>query len=168
MIIFDASTLILLAKVGLLRDLTSRVEIGIPPQIKVECIRGVTTDARLIEQLTEQDNIRILKVDEEETGEAERLKEEFSIGEEAYALQLAKEEGFLFATDDKAAIKACKVFGVEFTTTIDFLIRVYEREELGKEMAREKLAQLEKYGRYSSSIIEYAKGKLGGEADEDD
>ncbi|MBS3788884.1 hypothetical protein KGY77_09730 [Candidatus Bipolaricaulota bacterium] len=168
MIIFDASTLILLAKVGLLRDLTSRVEIGIPPQIKGECIRGVTTDARLIEQLVEQDNIRILKVDEEETGEAERLKEEFSIGEEAYALQLAKEEGFLFATDDKAAIKACKVFGVKFTTAIDFLIRVYEREELGKEMAREKLAQLEKYGRYSSSIIEYAKGKLGGESDEDD
>lgn len=168
MIIFDASTLILLAKVGLLRDLTSRVEIGIPPQIKGECIRGATTDARLIEQLVEQDNISILKVDEEGTGEAKRLKEEFSIGEEAYALQLAREEGYLFATDDKAAIKACKVFGVEFTTAIDFLIRVYEREELGKEMAREKLAQLEKYGRYSSSIIEYAKGKLGGEADEDD
>ncbi len=167
MIVFDASTLILLAKVGLLRDLVAQVEMGTPPQIKEECIRGETTDARLIEQLVEEDKIRILEIDEEGGKEAERLKEEFSIGEEAYGLQLARDEGYLFATDDKAAIKACKVFGVEFTTAIDFLIRAYERGELGRELAEEKLTQLEQYGRYSSSIIEYAKGKLGGDVDED-
>ncbi len=167
MILFDASTLILLAKVGLLRDLTDQVEIGTPPQIKEECVRGETTDARLIKQLTEEDKIHILEVDEEETREAERLKEDFSIGEEAYGLQLARDRGCLFATDDKAAIKTCKVFGVEFTTAIDFLIRGYERGELDRELAMEKLNKLEKYGRYSSSIIEYAKGKLGGEANED-
>lgn len=168
MILFDDSTLILLAKIGLLRDLAAEVEVATPPQIKEECIRGETTDARLIEQLVEEDRIRILEVDEEGTRKAERLKEDFSIGEEAYGLQLAREEGYLFATDDKAAIKACKVFGVEFTTAIDFLIRCYEREELDEELAREKLSQLENYGRYSSAIIEYAKGKLGGEANEDD
>lgn len=89
---------------GLLRDLTSRVEVGIPLQIKGECIRGATTDARLIEQLVEQDSIHILKADEEGTGEAERLKEEFSIGEEAYVLVLAIEDEYLFAPDDKTRV----------------------------------------------------------------
>jgi len=56
---------------------------------------------------------------------------------------------------------------VELTTAIDFLIRAYERGELDRELAMEKLTQLEKYGRYSSSIIEYTKGKLGGESNED-
>lgn len=50
----------------------------------------------------------------------------------------------MFATDDKAAIKVCKVFGAKFTIAIDFLIRVYEREELGKEMAKEKLVPIGK------------------------
>jgi len=168
MIVFDASTLILLAKIGLLRDLTDRVEVGVPPQIKEECIRGESTDARLIDQLVEEERIRVLEVTKEGATEAERLKEEFSIGEEAYALVLARNEGSLFATDDKAAINACKVFGVEFTTAIDFLIRAYERGDLDRELAEEKLYQLEKYGRYSSSIMEYAERKLGGEDNEDD
>lgn len=168
MIIFDASTLILLAKIGLLRDLTDHVDMGVPPQIREECIRGETADAKLIEQLVAEEKIQILEVAEAENKEAERLKDDFSIGEEAYPLELAKEEGYLFATDDKAAIKACKVFGVEFTTAIDFLIRAYKRDELSEELAKEKLSQLEKYGRYSNSIIEYAHGKLGGEIDEDD
>lgn len=167
MIIFDASTLILLAKIGLLRDLTDHVKIGIPTQIRKECIRGETADAKLIEQLVSEEKIHVLKVAEAGTREAERLKDDFSIGEEAYPLELAKEEGYLFATDDKAAIKACKVFGVEFTTAIDFLIRAYERDELSEELAKEKLSQLEKYGRYSNSIIGYAHRKLGGETDED-
>ncbi|MBS3789051.1 hypothetical protein KGY79_12760, partial [Candidatus Bipolaricaulota bacterium] len=127
MIVFDASTLILLAKIGLLRDLTDRVKVGMPPRIKEECTRGESTDARLIDQLIEEGRIRILEVTEEEATEAERLKEEFSIGEEVYALVLARKEDYLFATDDKAAINACKVFGVEFTTAIDFLIRACER-----------------------------------------
>lgn len=168
MIVFDASTLILLAKIGLLRDLTDHAEIGIPPGIREECIRGETADAKLIEQLVTEEKIHDLEVAEAGTRKAESLKDDFSIGEEAYPLELAKEEGYLLATDDKAAIKACKVFGVEFTTAIDFLIRAYERGELSKELAKEKLSQLENYGRYSNSIIEYAHGKLGGEIDEDD
>jgi len=167
MIVFDASTLILLAKIGLLRNLVTRVEVGIPPPIKEECIKGKTTDAKLIDRLIQEEKMQVLEVDSKESKEAERLKEEFSIGEEAYALVLARNEDSLFATDDKAAINACKVFGVEFTTAIDFLIRAYERGDLERELAETKLKRLEKYGRYSTSIINYANGKLGGEDDED-
>lgn len=167
MILFDASTLILLANIGLLRDLTAQVDIGTTPEIEEECVRGETTDAKLIEQLIKEKKISILEVERDEKRKAESWHQDFNIGAEAYPLELARNRGYLFATDDKAAIKTCKVFGVEFITAIDFLIRGYERDELDKDLAKEKLAQLKKYGRYSSSIIEYAKGKLGGEANED-
>ena len=167
MILFDSSTLILLAKIGLLRDLTAQVDIGTTPQIEEECVRGETTDAKLIEQLIKEKKISVLKVERDEKRKAESWHQGFNIGAEVYPLELARNRGHLFATDDKAAIKACKVFGVEFTTAIDFLIRAYERGELDQELALEKLTQLEKYGRYGNSIIEYAKGKLGGEANED-
>ena len=168
MILFDASTLILLAKIGLLRDLAAKVAIWTTPQIKEECIRGETTDAKLIEQLIKEEKISVLKVERDEKRKAESWHQGFNIGAEAYPLGLARNRGYLFATDDKAAIKTCRVFGVEFTTAIDFLIRTYERGDLGRELAKEKLDQLEKYGRYRNSIIEYAKDKLGGETDEND
>ncbi|MBS3813354.1 hypothetical protein KGY64_05980 [Candidatus Bipolaricaulota bacterium] len=168
MILFDASTLILLAKIGLLRDLVAQVDIGTTSQIKEECVRGETTDAKLIKQLIEEEKISALEVERDEGRKAQNWEDGFNIGAEAYPLELARNRGYLFATDDKAAIKACKVFGVEFTTAIDFLIRAYERGDLGRELAKEKLDQLERYGRYDSSIMEYAGKKLGGEQDEDD
>jgi len=73
MILFDSSTFILLAKIGLLRDLTAPVDIRTTPQIKEECVRGGTTDAKLIEQLIliKEKKISVLKVERDEKMKAE-------------------------------------------------------------------------------------------------
>ncbi|KXB02116.1 hypothetical protein AKJ45_03705 [candidate division MSBL1 archaeon SCGC-AAA261F19] len=70
---------------------------------------------------------------------ARGLKEGFSLEEEAFAIVLARENDCRLATDDGQAIKVCKVFGLEFTTTIDFLIRAYQRNRLPRPIALEKL-----------------------------
>ncbi|KXB03731.1 hypothetical protein AKJ48_03670 [candidate division MSBL1 archaeon SCGC-AAA261O19] len=165
MIVFDASTLILLAKIQLLRTIASETKISIPPIIKEEVTRKETTDAKLIEQLIEEGRIKVIDIRAME--EVKKLKEDFSIEEEAHAILLARERESTLATDDGQAIKVCKIFGLKFTTAIDFLIRAHERGHLSKTIALEKLRKLEEYGYYRSLIIEFARNKIGGGANED-
>lgn len=161
MIVFDASTLILLAKINLLRKVNNELTIIIPDVIKKETTVKDTYDAKLIEKLIKEGDIKI--ENPESDAEAERLKEEFSMEEEAHAIVLADEKGCLIATDDGQAIKACKILNVKFATAVDFLIRAYERDEVTEEIALEKLDNLEAHGRYSPKIMEFARGKIGGE-----
>lgn len=165
MIVFDASTIILLAKIQLLRIIASETKVTIPLIIKEEVTRKKTMDAKLIEQLIEEGKIKVICIEAVE--EAKRLKEDFTIEEEAHAIVLAREKNSILATDDRQAINVCKVFGLRFTTAIDLLIRAYERGQLDRAIALEKLGKLEEYGYYESSIIEFARNKIGGESDED-
>lgn len=161
MIIFDASTLILLAKIELLKEISKEVEIIIAVEVKNEATRKKDLfDVQIIRELIEQDIIRIEEVKDRKS--IEKLKKDFNIAEgEAASLVLAKGKGFILATDDGPAIKAAKILGVHFTTAIDFLIRAYEREILTKKIAMSKLDRLSKYGRYTSRIIEDAIERLG-------
>ncbi len=163
-IIFDASTLILTAKVEILRKIASKIDIKIPPEIKEESTRKDTPDAKLIEKLIDEGMIKVKKIGE--TGEIQELKKEFSIGDEAYAIRLAEEEDKPLATDDKQAIKLCKILGLEFITAIDFLIRMSERGDISKAVSLEKLKSLKKYGRYSQEITDFAKMQIGGKENE--
>jgi len=162
MIVFDSSTLILLAKIELLKETSREIKITVTPEVKNETTRKkVLFDAQLIGNLIEQ---KIIKVEEvREKGSIERLKGDFNIaGGEASSLILAKKKGFILATDDGSAIKAAKILGVDFTTTIDFLVRTYEKGILTREIALVKLEKLRRYGRYTSRIIEDAAGRLKG------
>ena len=157
--IFDASTLILLAKTTLLRSFTTSYEIIITPMVKKEALaKKEQEDTHIIHQLIEQKIITIA-----EPVNTETLTHDFLIGAgEAEALQLALKEKTLLCTDDWRAIKACKILDIPFNTAIHCLLHIFQKGTIDKTLALEKLKNLETYGRYNTFIINHAKTRITG------
>ena len=129
--------------------------------LEVESTVKDTFDAKLIKKLIEDGKIRVEKV--KGMRREKKLKDDFSIGEgEVSALLLSRDKGSPLATDDGPTIKACKILDVKFTTAIHFLIGTYGNGILSKDIALVKLEKLEKYGRYSSRIIDDASRRIKG------
>jgi predicted nucleic acid-binding protein len=161
MIVFDSSTLILLAKIELLDIFLQdyKKKIIIPQAVEKESVGKETFDGLLIKKRIEEGKITAICV---ASKEVQQVTEDFNLGAgEAEALVLAKKEGALLATDDRKAIQACKILHVRFTTAIDFVIRAEEKKKITKKQAQTKIEQLAEYGRYKSVIIEDAKKQLG-------
>jgi predicted nucleic acid-binding protein len=163
MIVFDASTLILIAKVELL-DLflaSVRVPVAIPAEVEKEC-RGSkkALDVVIIQRALDESRIKTVVVKNRRL--VAKLQADFSLGRgEAEAIALAlSEEAEVVGIDDKNGINACKLLGVAFTTAVGILIRSREKGLLGETDALEKLSSLAKHGRYKDSIIEDARGRL--------
>jgi predicted nucleic acid-binding protein len=163
MVVFDASTLILMAKAELFDLFLTNISvpIAIPGEVEKECCgRKKTLDAVIIQRAL--DESRIKKVVIKKRRLIAKLEADFSLGRgEAEAIALAlNEKAQLLGIDDKNGINACKLLGVTFTTALGILIRSRERGLLEGPEALEKLALLAKYGRYKDSIIEDARLKL--------
>jgi predicted nucleic acid-binding protein len=161
MIVFDSSTLILLAKVELLDTFIReyKEKIMIPKAVEEEATIKETFDGLLIKKRIEEKRIEIKNVDKEKV---ENIKKDFKLGKgEAEAIILAEQEKSLLATDDRNAILACKIKNIQFTTAIDFVVRASEKKKTGKEEAKRKIDQLEKLGRYKKEIIDGAREKIG-------
>ena len=160
-IVFDASTLILLAKIELLREITEEINVIIPEKVKSECLLKEGIDATLISTL-----IRETKIVVKKAGSAEAIKkiqQDFRIeAGEAESIWLARRLDCQIAVDDGPTIKACKVIGQRFTTAIHFLLNLASQNRLEKSMALAKLEKLSIYGRYSKKIIEDATKRLKG------
>ncbi len=155
MIVFDASTLILLAKIDLLQLVLRQYSGVIVEFVKEEIIYKNTMDTKLIIQQINEGNIIVDKNPNKD--EMKHILKDFPLGRgEAAALIIAKEKNSLLATDDGLAIKVCKIFGVKFITAIHFLIGA----GLDKSLATAKLKLLEKYGRYSEEIIKDAEERI--------
>jgi predicted nucleic acid-binding protein len=164
MIIFDLSTLILIAKVDLLdaflRDVT--VEVAIPKAVEDECCGGKKTfDALMIRKALDESKIKAKGVRNKKL--VTRLEDDFSIGRgesEAIALAL-QEKALLVAIDDKNGINACKLSGIPFTTAIGILVRSRQKGLIDDRDALVKLSELARYGWYRNEILEDAKLRLG-------
>ena len=163
MIVFDASTLILIAKVELL-DLflaSVSVPVAIPAEVEKECCGSKKAlDALIIQRALDESRIKTVVVKNRRL--VGKLQADFSLGRgEAEAIALAvNEKAEVLAIDDKNGINACKLLGVAFTTAVGILIRGRERGLLEESEALEKLSSLAKHGRYKDSIIEDARRKL--------
>jgi predicted nucleic acid-binding protein len=158
--------LILLAKVEILEAfaLNFTGEITIPPGVKEEACRKKAEETTFIENLMKSNKIRVLTVKDSKM--VKRLVEDFHInGGEAEALSLAlQEKARMVATDDRNAIRACKMLKMDFTTAIAILIRTFEKKLIDKEVALVKLRKLEAIARYSREIIEDARKRIEGGA----
>jgi predicted nucleic acid-binding protein len=159
--IFDSSTLILLAKIDLLRESAEDISIIIPQKVKEECLLKDSLDALLIRTLIAEGKIKVEKAGNQEA--IRKLQADFRIeAGEAQALWLGKTLRCPLAVDDGPAIKACKVLGVQFVTAIHFLTHLKARGRLDLPLALAKLDGLAAYGRYSRKIIEDAAQRLKG------
>jgi len=163
MVIFDSSTLILLAKIELLSPFLDSVElpVAIPMEVERECC-GVkkTFDALVIQKVLEESRIRVMAVRNHKL--VLKLQSDFSLGlGEAEAIALAlKEKARLLGIDDKNGINAAKLLGIPFTTAMAILARSREKDLLNHSDALAKLRALAGYGRYAHSIVEDARQRL--------
>jgi predicted nucleic acid-binding protein len=160
-IVFDSSTLILLAKIEILNIISEDIQIIVPEMVRSECTGKDLFDAKLISSLIKNGKIKVVRVTKKES--AEKLCRDFKIHiGEAEALALALKRNLPIAVDDLPSIKACKILNHKFTTAIHFLINVSENGKINEDMAFVKLEKLSLYGRYSKRILEDATKRLKG------
>jgi hypothetical protein len=163
MIVFDSSSLILIAKVELLDAFLKDIgmEIAIPRAVEVECCGGKKTlDALMIRKTLDDSRIKVRIVRNRKL--VAKLEEDFSMGRgesEAIALAL-QEKALLVAIDDKSGINACKLSGIPFTTAVGILVRSRQKGLIDGRDALVKLSALAKYGWYGNTILEDAKLRL--------
>ncbi|MFO8109759.1 MAG: hypothetical protein R6U17_04455 [Thermoplasmata archaeon] len=163
MIIFDASTLILLAKIELLQPLSKEIDIVIPELIEEEATaKKDSFDAKVIRTLIKKGRIQVRDV--EEIPIVEELMKDFNMDEgESSVVVLFKElDADLVATDDGQLIKAAKIMEIPFVTSITFLIRAAQKGIIDEEIALEKLRRLAEFGWYKTKIIEDAVTRIKG------
>jgi predicted nucleic acid-binding protein len=155
LIVFDASTLILLAKIDILQLVLNKYGGIMPESVKGEILFKKAIDTEIIVRQIKDGNLALEKNPSRD--KMNHILKDFPLGRgEVAALIIAKEKGSVLATDDGLAIKVCKIFDVKFTTAIHFLIEA----GLDKSMACAKLKMLKKYGRYSADIIKDAEERI--------
>jgi hypothetical protein len=163
MIVFDASTLILITKAEVLDLFLVGVnaQVAIPSEVAKECCGSKKAlDAMIIQKALDESRIEVVPVRNHRL--VAKLQADFSLGKgEAEAIALALiEKAQLLGIDDKSGINACRVLGIAFTTAVGILIRSREKGLVEGPAALAKLALLATYGRYKNSIIEDARLKL--------
>ncbi len=169
MFVFDASTLILLAKIELLGKLTDEIDMMITETIEKEATaKKDAFDSKLIQSLIEKGDILVESVEEDPT--VEELMKDFNMdrGESTALVLYQRKNAKILASDDGQLIKAAKVMGVPFATSINFLIRARKKGLIEKDIALEKLKKLEEFGWYKTRIIEDADNKIKGGEDKDE
>ena len=158
MVVFDSSTIILLAKINILELFISNYpgKVIIPQKVKLDVYSGEKEETPLIVKLIEDKSIEVIKVKNKR--QMNKLKEDFNIDAgEAEALTLAIQEGAsIVGTDDRNAIRACKILRLDFVTAIAILIRTLEKDLIDRDEALLKLQKLQSIGRYNRKIIEDA------------
>jgi predicted nucleic acid-binding protein len=167
MIVFDASTLILIVKGEILDLFISHAGMPVvtPGEVERECCGSKKVlDAVIIQKALDESRIKTVTVKNRRL--VAKLQADFSLGSgEAEAIALAlNEKAQLLGIDDKNGINACKLLGIAFTTAVGILIRSRGKGLLEKPEAFAKLALLAKHGRYKDSIIEDARLKLEGKS----
>ena len=156
-LVLDASTAILLAKIGMLREVAGRGEVWISRIAVREATAKDTPDAQAIRALVEEGLIRHGSA----RGATERIRKDFRLDEgESESIVLAQEKGGICGTDDGPAIRCCKVLGIPFTSAVALLVVMVEAETLSVDLALELLAKLERFGRYDPRILEDAARRI--------
>lgn len=163
MIIFDSSTLILLAKAGLLDHFIDHYKgrILIPGEVETECCHKKDSfDSLLIQKRIDEKSINISRVSDLVT--CKKLMKDFSIDRgEAEAIVLALDKrSKLIGVDDRNAIKACRILKLAYTSAPSILVRLVEHEAIKNDAVKVRLELLIKYGRYSNIIINQVKNRL--------
>lgn len=163
MLVFDASTLILIAKVELLDPFLASIEleVAVPGQVAREsCAVKKTLNALIFQKALDEARIKVKVVKNRKL--VAKLQVDFSLGKgEAEAIALAlQEKAQLVGIDDKNGINACKFLRIGFTTALAILVRSHEKALIDRNDALAKLAALARSGRYKDSILEDARLKL--------
>ncbi len=164
MIVLDASTVILLGKINLLETfvLTFPGRVLMSEMVKDEVSIKETEENPLIVKLIKDKKMQVLKAKNWKL--IKKLMDDFNIeiGEAETIVLALEEKASIVATDDRNAIRACKILKIDFTTAIAILIRVFEKNLIDKDEALIKLRKLDSVARYRREIVENAQSRIEG------
>ena len=162
MLIADSSSLILLAKIGIIDIAIAKIrkKLAIPEQVYAECTaKKELFDAQIIEERTKHGSIERKSI--LNAGLCERILKDFNLGKgEAEAITLCMESKAGLMTDDKKAINACKVLKIRFVTVPRLVAEFYKKEYITKNQIEPIIDKLQNIGRYSNEIIQRMKEDL--------
>lgn len=159
MVVVDSSSLILLAKISILDKVlkNSKKKLTVTQEVyKESTFKQETFDAKLITKRFEESLIH--KKEIKNVGLYNKIRKDFNLGKgeaESVVLCLESEKGLI--TDDRKAINTCKILKIKFTTAPNLLVRLYKNGLITKNESESYIEKLEKYGRYSATIINKAK-----------
>ncbi len=151
MIVSDASTLILLARVSVLRRfLTAFGKIIVPEEVAKEMTVAHSLDARMLEREIQEKSISVEKI----RSSTDEITGQFRLDKgEAEAYVLYNElHARVMLTDDGELIKLCKLFEIPFVNALAIVVRMFDRGLLTREETCEYLRKLNDYGRYSGKV----------------
>ncbi|MBI4639473.1 MAG: hypothetical protein HY731_02195 [Candidatus Tectomicrobia bacterium] len=155
-IISDATSLILLAKVGLLEFFVSRNRVMAPTVVYGEVMKGKEKgreDSLLIERLRAEKRLQVKSPRKAARNSIQRL---FNLkGGELDVIALAAGTQHTVLTDDRKCLNSAKALGIEFVTSLDVVVTLYKKGAIPKERALECINRLEEYGWYSRDPIKY-------------
>lgn len=155
MVVIDSSSLILLAKTGIL-DITInniKEKLVIPEEVYAECTakKGIF-DAQIIEKRVKEH--AIIKKNVLNKALCDRTAKDFNLGKgEAEAIVLCIELKSGVIIDDRKAINACKILKIEFATVLGLTVQFYKKGIVTPAEAKSITKKIKKFGRYSSEII---------------
>jgi predicted nucleic acid-binding protein len=152
-IVADSSALILLAKCGLLENVSELFQIIVPAGVIAEVASEELVknypDAALISNLTSKGSIQVQKPSSQQTP----LPVSLHSGEtEALFLAMGL-TGVVLATDDGKAIKAARFAKIPFIITPKIVVELFKLGTISFKKARDSLEKLARIGRYSPEII---------------
>lgn len=164
MVVFDSSTMILLARIGMLEVFISNYDgkVLIPERVRAEVLIQGREETHLVAKLIEDSKIHVLRVKNSKL--VNKLMNDFSIdaGKAGAVTLVLQEKATLVATDDRNAIRACKILKIDLTTAIVFLLRAFEKNLIEKDETIAKLQKLISIARYERAIIEDARRRIEG------
>ena len=165
-LIFDSSTLILLAKAELLDIFLNDFEGRplLPGAVEAESTGtpdrpdGLLIQQRILEGRLIVQGIKQPKV-------LSRLVQDFRLGlgeAEAIVLALDLGDAAVVATDDLNAMRACKVLRIGFVTSLGVLVRAVEKGLITPADGERFLERLSHYGRFRNEVIAEISRQIGG------
>lgn len=155
-LIADASSVILLSKTSIMRDLLKNNKMIIPQIVYEEVAKGkekYREDAFIVEKLVEEKKIEIINPNLETKNTIKNLFGLF--GGELDVLSLAVEKKFPILTDDKKCLNAAKALEIKFTTSPQIAIALFKKNEINKQKALHALDSFEEFGWYKKEIIKF-------------
>jgi predicted nucleic acid-binding protein len=158
-VVADASSLILLAKCGLLRAYAGRVALVAPREVVEEAaareLWEIHPDAQEIARCIEEDLLRVKSVTA-----ARELPLDLGAGEAAAVRLFLDETADLLLSDDRRALIACRLLAIPFTTTPRVIVDLRASGAIPAEGARRALEKVAVAGRYSRDVIAAALAAL--------
>jgi predicted nucleic acid-binding protein len=166
-LVCDASTLILLQKIGLLEKLGKHPDFTITEHVYQEAIkRGKEkgfADAYALEK--HMDSSLIRKKQPKSTEQVTTLMKQFGTAKgETETLALCMElQNSTAAVDDRKAMAICNAYNIPFVTSLTLAITAHKSGVITKKTAEEMILQLGNYGRYKNELIHEALKTIRGE-----